>query len=69
MHPVVPSSLSAWEGEHTCGLRTDNTITCWGVNYYGVTDAPAGHFRAVSAGSGHSCALRADEHHCLLGQQ
>ena len=24
-------------GSHSCGLRTDNTITCWGSNQYGQT--------------------------------
>ncbi|MDE0162479.1 MAG: RCC1 domain-containing protein, partial [Acidimicrobiaceae bacterium] len=27
---------------HSCGLRTDDTITCWGDNEYGQADAPAG---------------------------
>ena len=25
---------------HTCGLRTDNTVTCWGWNSDGQADAP-----------------------------
>ena len=45
---------------HTCGLRTDNTITCWGWSPYGMTDAPAGTFKSVTAGRGHSCGLRTD---------
>ena len=45
---------------HTCGLRADNTISCWGENYFGQSDAPDGEFLAVSAGRGHSCAVRAD---------
>ena len=45
---------------HSCGVRTDNTITCWGDNRYGEADAPAGAFQTVSAGGGHSCGLRAD---------
>ena len=45
---------------HSCGVRTDNTITCWGNNRYGEADAPAGAFQAVSAGQSHSCGLRAD---------
>ena len=36
---------------HSCGLRTDNTITCWGDDYWGQADAPAGDFTAVTAGT------------------
>ena len=45
---------------HSCGLRTDATITCWGRNDRGQSDAPAGGFSAVTAGSNHSCGLRTD---------
>ena len=53
------SAVSAGGG-HSCGLRTDGTIECWGSNSYGEGDAPAGRFGAVSAGGGHSCGLRTD---------
>ena len=45
---------------HSCGLRADNTITCWGNNDEGQADAPAGAFQTVSVGLRHSCGLRAD---------
>ena len=45
---------------HACGLRTDGTISCWGDNSHGQTDAPGGEFSAVSAGRTHSCGLRSD---------
>ena len=45
---------------HTCGLRTDNTITCWGSNAAGQADAPTGTFKAVTAGTSHTCGLRTD---------
>ena len=47
-------------GDHSCGLRTNNTITCWGWNEHGQSDAPAGSFTAVTAGGTHSCGLRSD---------
>ena len=47
-------------GGHSCALRTDGTITCWGWNRDGQSDAPSGQYTAVSAGSVHSCALRTD---------
>ena len=33
--------------EHTCGLRADRTVSCWGGNRYGQSDAPDGEFLAV----------------------
>jgi len=47
-------------GSHSCGVKSDATLACWGRNDSGQTAAPAGSFASVSAGSGHSCALRSD---------
>ena len=47
-------------GSHSCGLRTDGTIACWGDNSAGKADAPSGTFNAVSAGLDSSCGLRTD---------
>ena len=46
--------------QHSCGLRTDGTVECWGDDTVGQTRAPAGQFSAVSAGGQHSCGLRTD---------
>ena len=46
---------------HTCAIRTDDTITCWGNNWGGQTDAPSGTFKAVSAGGYYWCAIRTDD--------
>ncbi len=52
---------NSWAGPtHSCGLRTDNTITCWGSNEDGESDAPGGSFEAVTAGGSHTCGLRSD---------
>ena len=45
---------------HSCGLRTDGTIACWGENTWGQVDAPAGTFTVIAAGWQHSCGLRTD---------
>ncbi len=43
---------------HTCGVRTNGTLACWGYNAYGQATPPPGTFTAVSAGNAHTCALR-----------
>ena len=48
-------------GNHSCGLRPDETITCWGLDHEGQASAPPGRFSAVAAGGNHSCGLRPDE--------
>ncbi len=45
---------------HTCGLRTDGTIECWGDNDFGQGDPPSGQFTAIAAGTYHTCGLRPD---------
>lgn len=44
--------------DHTCAIRENKTIRCWGTNDYGQSRAPAGSFTAVSAGWDHTCAIR-----------
>ena len=45
---------------HTCGLRTDGRVVCWGDNSSGQLQVPSTgvtRFRAVEAGSYHTCAI------------
>ena len=46
---------------HSCGIRADGTVACWGLNRFGRADAPDGEFTAVSAGGGDSCAIRGNQ--------
>ena len=53
---------------HTCGLRADGTITCWGAHgederlteAAGLLDSPPGRYSRIDAGHHHSCAIRQD---------
>ena len=44
---------------HSCGIRTDQVIQCWGSGS-ARTAVPDGTFVSVSAGSYHSCGVRTD---------
>ena len=45
---------------HSCAIRSDSAVVCWGENAFGRAESPPGEFAAVSAGGVHSCAIRGD---------
>ena len=45
-------------GFHSCGIRSDDTVVCWGNNSAGQATAPEGRFKTVSAGTFHNCGIR-----------
>ena len=45
--------------EHSCGLRTNGNVECWGSSDYNQAESKDGPFVAIGAGEVHSCALRA----------
>src|SRR5262245_8043588 len=46
---------------HSCSVKSDGTLACWGNNTYGqLTTIPSGTFSQVSAGVGHTCGVRSD---------
>jgi alpha-tubulin suppressor-like RCC1 family protein len=48
-------------GTHSCAIRADGTLACWGDDSKGQLDeVPSGTFTAVSAGGAHTCAIRSD---------
>ena len=56
---AVVGSVSAG-GLHTCGVRADGTVACWGANASGESTPPAGWFLSVSAGTDHTCGVGGD---------
>ncbi|WP_419840838.1 RCC1 domain-containing protein [Candidatus Poriferisodalis sp.] len=51
----------AYFAAHSCGIRTDDTIECWGANNAWQSTEPHGKFKAVSAGSYHTCAISMED--------
>ena len=43
--------------DHSCGLRRDRTVTCWGDNTRGQAAPPDGEFVALTAGRSHTCGI------------
>ena len=48
-------------GSHSCAIRNNQAIICWGLSLSGQTHAPFGTFTAVAAGGSHSCAIRTSQ--------
>lgn len=53
------ATLSAG-GYHTCLIKHDGTLACWGITEDGRATPPSGTFSQVSVGWDHACALRTD---------
>ena len=60
MPPAGTFTEVAAGGYHTCGLKTDGTLACWGYNASGQSTPPAGTFTQVAAGYAHTCGVRTD---------
>jgi hypothetical protein len=62
--PRCFTQVSAGPWAHTCALRSDGVVECWGDDTEeqapGTRTALSGTFTQLSAGSSHTCALRGD---------
>ena len=59
--PTASSFVSVSAGGyHTCGVRSNGSVACWGSNADGRATPPAGSFLSVSARHNHTCGLRSD---------
>ena len=56
------SPRSAPASLHTCALKSDGTVTCWGEGFFGQTTVPSGltGVTQISAGNIHTCARKGD---------
>jgi len=54
------TQISAGGGYHTCGLKTNGSVICWGSNDYGQTTVPAGIYSQIDVGWYYTCGLKAD---------
>lgn len=55
---VFPFSEVDAAYDHSCGVRTDGVLACWGNSERGKLDVPAGTFGQVSTGEDHSCGVK-----------
>jgi len=61
--PLPPAGAVAVSagGYHTCAIRTDGTVVCWGEPFGGKLTPPPGLIAVqLSAGQNHTCALKPD---------
>ena len=59
--PPADSFASVSAGElHTCGVKSNGSVACWGSDEYGQVTAFDYSFDSVSAGSVHTCGVRSD---------
>jgi hypothetical protein len=45
---------------HSCAIKKDRTVVCWGYNGVGQLGAPSGTFSQISGGILHTCGIRTD---------
>ena len=61
--PTADESVDVWTNidtgrGHSCALKTNGTIECWGNNGDGQAEPHSGQFAAIASGEAHSCGLK-----------
>jgi hypothetical protein len=46
---------------HSCALKSNGTVACWGGNTYNQSSPPAYQFKSISAGWYYTCGIRLDD--------
>ena len=57
--PTVFTQVSSGE-QHSCGLKDDGVVECWGKNEFGQAAKPNGTFLQISAGNWTNCGVKTD---------
>ncbi len=60
---ALHSTSSIYAGNdspHTCGVKVDGSVACWGYDNWGAATPPAGEFASVSAGAFYNCGVKRD---------
>lgn len=55
-----PGALVAAGGSHSCGIKVDGAVVCWGADRYGQSSPPGAQFAEVSVAALHSCGITTD---------
>jgi alpha-tubulin suppressor-like RCC1 family protein len=58
--PALIATQVAVGTRHTCALKPDGTVLCWGYDLDGQATPPSGRFVQLTAGEDTSCGVRAD---------
>jgi hypothetical protein len=53
--------------DHTCAIREDNRVVCWGLDSDGRTAPPDLRFSYITAGDAHTCGITIDDQQQPLG--
>jgi hypothetical protein len=53
---------------YACGIKTDQTLVCWGSNAYGKASPPTGTFTQIDLDANNGCGLRTDGTLACWGQ-
>ena len=60
VRPPVSATQVAVGVRHTCALRLDGSVRCWGFNLDEQTEPPSGRFVRLTAGTDTNCGIRDD---------
>jgi alpha-tubulin suppressor-like RCC1 family protein len=55
---LLPATHISAGQDHSCRVRSDWTVSCWGRNDSGEASPPAGSFTQIAVGRLHSCGIR-----------
>lgn len=56
----IDVNAAATHGSHTCGIKADNTVTCWGQIPYNEDAVPNATFLQISGGQNFTCGIKTD---------